>query len=84
MAIGIDLMFISVEAVHLTADPATKARIRGDAAVMTIVTITASSCLNALAFYVTADPALQYYAGAFGAVIPGLIYGATQILSKMK
>jgi hypothetical protein len=83
MAIGIDCMFVSVEALSLCADPETKARIRGDVAVMTIVTITASSALNLLAFYVTADDSLKYYAGAFGAVIPFLIYGATQILGKL-
>jgi hypothetical protein len=83
MAIGIDLVFVSVEWLVLSADDDTKARIRGDAAVMTIITITASSALNALAFYVTASSELQYYAGGFGALIPFLVYGSTTILAKV-
>ena len=50
---------------------------------MTIVTITASSALNALAFYTTASAELQYYAGGFGALIPFLVYGSTTILAKV-
>jgi NADH:ubiquinone oxidoreductase subunit K len=83
MAIGIDCMFVSVEAILLTADPETKARIKADAIAMTVITIAASSALNGLAFWVTADDSLKYFAGAFGLVIPFLVFGATQILAKL-
>jgi sterol desaturase/sphingolipid hydroxylase (fatty acid hydroxylase superfamily) len=83
LAVGIDCMFCERRSDYLNADQETKARIRADAWAMTFITITASSALNGLAFYVTADETLKYYAGAFGLVIQFLIYGATQILSKL-
>src|SRR5262249_33691112 len=87
MAIGIDIMFVAVESVLLTA-PAERID-HLTAHVMVGITIAVSTVMNVIGFAENAPEtllfgvSLKYLAASFGALVPGLIYGGTRLIGRM-